>query len=110
MVLIIKKKIFFIEWNSSYLIQQAIYLNKIILFTFLIINFCLCTVKDVFIYNKFQKLVIFLFNYVYINIQNLITIRKYSLILLIYRIFLFIFSYFFLYLIKKNQFNEKKTM
>jgi len=87
---------FSIELYSSYLLQSigvlsATSLSKIILFNFLLVIFCLYSVKDVFICNKFQKLVILLFNFVCINVKNSVVVKKYSFILLIYSIFLFIF-------------------
>jgi len=53
--------------------------------------FCLYSVKSIFIYNKFEKLLIILFNFVCNNIKNSMFIKKYSFILLIYTVFLFLF-------------------
>ena len=56
-------KQFSIELYSSYLLQNigvlsTTSLSKMVLFNFLLVIFCLYSVKDVFICNKFQKLVI----------------------------------------------------
>ena len=69
---------FSIELYSSYLLQNigvlsATSLSKIILFNFLLVIFCLYSVKYVFICNKFQKLVILLFNFVCINVKKFVS-------------------------------------
>ena len=46
---------------------------NVIRYNFLLVIFCLYSVKDVFIFNKFQKLVILLFNFVCINVKKFVS-------------------------------------
>ena len=87
---------FSIEIYSSYIFHGINFysynsLSKMVIFNFVFVCFCLYSVKSIFIYNKFEKLLIILFNFVCNNIKNSMFIKKYSFILLIYTVFLFLF-------------------
>ena len=59
---------------------------NVIRYNFLLVIFCLYNVKDVFIFNKFQNLVILLLTFVCINVKNLLVVKNYLFILLILKI------------------------
>ncbi len=87
---------FSIEIYSSYILHGINFysyssLTKMIIFNFVFVCVSLYSVKSIFIYNKFEKLLIMLFNFVCNNIKNSMFIKKYSFILLIYTVFLFLF-------------------
>jgi ATP synthase subunit 6 len=87
---------FSIEIYNSYLFNSvgvcnATSLSKIIIFNFLFVIFCVYSNKNFFFQNKFQKIVIFLFNFISGILKSNLSVKKYSFILLIYTIFLFIF-------------------
>lgn len=76
-------------FSYSYNIHMPI--CKMIFFNFLLVIFFMFSIKEVFISNKLQKVVIILFNFVTNIIKDAITIKKYSFVLLFYVVFLFIF-------------------
>jgi F-type H+-transporting ATPase subunit a len=80
---------FFSIFNYSYNIHMPI--CKMIFFNFLLVIFFMLSVKEVFISNKLQKIVVMLFNFVTNIVKDAISIKKYSFILLFYVVFLFIF-------------------
>jgi ATP synthase subunit 6 len=87
---------FSIEIYNSYLFNSigvcnSTSLSKIIIFNFLFVIFCVYSNKNFFFQNKFQKIVIFLFNFIAGILKSNLSVKKYSFILLIYTIFLFIF-------------------
>ena len=62
-----------------------------IFFNFILVIFLLFSVKEIFFYNKLQKIVISLFNFVTGIVKESISIKKYSFVLLFYVVFLFVF-------------------
>ena len=80
---------FFSIFNYSYNIHMPI--CKMIFFNFVLVIFFMLSVKEVFISNKLQKIVVMLFNFVTNIVKDAISIKKYSFILLFYVVFLFIF-------------------
>lgn len=87
---------FSIEIYNSYLFNSigvcnSTSLSKIIFFNFLFVGFCVYSNKLIFSQNKFQKIIIFLFGFISGILKSNLSVKKYSFILLIYTIFLFIF-------------------
>jgi len=80
---------FFSIFSYSYNIHMPI--CKMILFNFILVIFLMFSIKEVFISNKLQKIVIILFNFVTNIVKDAISIKKYSFVLLFYVVFLFIF-------------------
>ena len=82
-------------YNSFFLnsisIMPSISLGKIVIFNFVFVIFCIYSNKKIFFQNKFQKIIIILFKFVSTNLKNSLSVKKYSFILLLYTIFLFIF-------------------
>lgn len=76
---------------NSITIGSSISLNKIIIFNFLFLIFCIYSNKKIFFQNKFQKLIIILFKFISNILKDSLSVKKYSFILLLYTIFLFIF-------------------
>ena len=66
-------------------------LGKMIAFNFILVALFIYSAKDTFIQNKFQKFVLVLFNFVASILKDAVSIKKYSFVLLLYVVFLFIF-------------------
>jgi len=60
-------------------------------FIFSLVLFCYYSFNSIFIFNKFQKSIISLFNFILTILKDSLSIKKYSFILLFYSTFLFIF-------------------
>jgi ATP synthase subunit 6 len=87
---------FSIDIYSSYLfrnigINSSINLQLVILFNFICLFFFIYSNKSIFIHNKFQKIIVLLFHFISTTLKDSVSIKKYSFILLLYTIFLFIF-------------------
>ena len=75
--------------NSNYFINMP--LCKMIFFNFFLVVFFIYNMNAVFVKNKFQKLILWFFSFVINIVQDAISVKKYSFILLFYIIFLFLF-------------------
>ena len=62
-----------------------------IFFNFVLVIFFLFSVKEIFFFNKLQKIILVLFTFVTSIVKDSISVKKYSFVLLFYVIFLFIF-------------------
>ena len=87
---------FSIEIYNSYFfnnisVSNTTSLSKIIIFNFLFVIFFIFSNKSIFLQNKLQKIIIYLFNFISGILKSNLSVKKYSFILLIYTIFLFIF-------------------
>lgn len=87
---------FSIEIYTSYLLGgigscPSISISNIIIFNFAIAGIWILSYKNIVINNKFQKLIVILFDFVCSILKDALSISKYSFVLLIYTIFLFIF-------------------
>ena len=72
-------------------IGSSISLSKIISFNFLFVIFCIYSNKKIFFQNKFQKIIVILFKFITNILKDSLSVKKYSFILLLYTVFLFIF-------------------
>jgi F-type H+-transporting ATPase subunit a len=72
-------------------IGSSISLSKIISFNFLFLIFCIYANKKIFFQNKFQKIIVILFKFITNILKDSLSVKKYSFILLLYTVFLFIF-------------------
>ena len=61
------------------------------IFIFFLVIFCYYSLNSVFLFNKFQKGMISLFQFVLGILKDSLSVKKYSFILLFYSTFLFIF-------------------
>jgi len=91
---------FSIEVYTSYLYRELpgiftthFYTNigKMVLFNCILVLLVIYSYREVYVGNKFQKLTIFLFNFVTNILKDALAVKKYSFILLLYFTFLFIF-------------------
>ena len=87
---------FSIEIYSSYLFNNVnicpnLSLSKIIFFNMFCLFIFVYSNQEVLIHNKFQKLILLLFNFITSILKDSLLVKKYSFILLLYTIFLLIF-------------------
>ena len=61
------------------------------LFVFFLLMFFYYSLSSIYILNKFQKLIITLFQFILTIVKDSLVVKKYSFILLFYSTFLFIF-------------------
>jgi F-type H+-transporting ATPase subunit a len=86
---------FSIDFIGSYFSNVVhsgnINLNRVFFFNFVFLFFLIYSNKSILVHNKFQKMIVLLFHFVSTTLKDSVSIKKYSFILLLYTVFLFIF-------------------
>ena len=88
---------FSIEVYSSYCYNSLVFfsfhttLGKMIAVNFILTALCLYSYQGIFLSTKLQKVIIFLFNFVTNILKDALAVTKYSFVILLYAVFLFIF-------------------
>lgn len=86
---------FSIEILTSFFSKRSVLtyttLGNMLFFNFFLVALCIYSYRSIFVLNKFQKLIEFLFNFVSNILKDAVVLKKYSFVVLLYVIFLFIF-------------------